>query len=241
MQKSTFVPRTFDRAQSRASGRGKIKNSRTARYRHFTFCISNFASRYERAAFTLIETVVAVAVISAAVVGPFALATRGIASASLSKNRLVAANLAQEGIELVRAVRDNNVLCDSLDGAVDGSWEWDRDPDGSGQFRNRNKIGVAWDRRTTISCSGSTVVSPLLDANSCEDSNLRLDPATGLYGYDLGDPETAFQRCVDIDQPGGPEDGINPTEMMDVTVAVTWNERGVARTVELTERMYNWR
>mgnify|MGYP001611185757 FL=1 len=42
--------------------------------------------------------------------GPISLATRGIVSAKFAKSRLVAANLAQEGLELVRKLRDDNIL-----------------------------------------------------------------------------------------------------------------------------------
>src|SRR3989344_1181853 len=50
------------------------------------------------AGFTLIETIVALAVITSAIVGPFTLATKGILHVSFAKNKLVAANLSQEGV-----------------------------------------------------------------------------------------------------------------------------------------------
>ena len=62
------------------------------------------------AGFTLLETIVALAIIAAAMSGPITLATRGILSAKFAKSRLVSANLSQEGLELVRKVRDDNIL-----------------------------------------------------------------------------------------------------------------------------------
>src|SRR3989344_3040419 len=67
--------------------------------------------------FTLLETIVALAVITAAVVGPVVLITSGLISFGFAKNKLIALNLAQEGLELVRAIRENNVLCEALKGA----------------------------------------------------------------------------------------------------------------------------
>ena len=76
--------------------------------------------------FTIIESIVALTIIIAAVIGPFMLISRGILSSKSAKNRLVAANLAQEGIEMIRYFRDSNVLasCVGPDGA-----DFDENPD----------------------------------------------------------------------------------------------------------------
>src|SRR3989344_5315664 len=60
--------------------------------------------------FTLIETLVAVTVLVAAIAGPLTIASRGLASANLARDQLIANFLAQEAIEFVRNTRDENVL-----------------------------------------------------------------------------------------------------------------------------------
>lgn len=60
--------------------------------------------------FTLIETLVAVTILTLAVVGPLFTANRAIVAAQMSRDQLTASYLAQEGIEYVRAVRDNEYL-----------------------------------------------------------------------------------------------------------------------------------
>ena len=77
--------------------------------------------------FTLLETIVALAVILSAMAGPISLATRGIFSAKFARSRLVSANLAQEGIELVRKIRDDNVFADRVwdSGIGVGDWQID--------------------------------------------------------------------------------------------------------------------
>src|SRR3989344_4359334 len=72
--------------------------------------------------FTLLETIVALAVITAVVVGPVVLITSGLISFGFAKNKLIALNLAQEGLELIRAVRENNILCDEIEGG--NNWDW---------------------------------------------------------------------------------------------------------------------
>lgn len=77
--------------------------------------------------FTLLETIVALAVILTAMAGPISLATRGIFSAKFARSRLLSANLAQEGIELVRKIRDDNILVDREwdTGIGIGDWQID--------------------------------------------------------------------------------------------------------------------
>ncbi len=194
--------------------------------------------------FTLLETVVALTVILAAVVGPVALITRGLFSFSFSKNKVIAANLAQEGLETIRLIRENNIACDSLNGPV--AWEWNRDPDGV--LMRRLKVGVDIQSHTTISCGSATIVTPRLSI-SCSDPLLfETDPLvenTGTYGYKSGTP-TIFSRCVEITSPPDePDRGdtpvIPPADQMDVVATVTWNEHGNERMLKLQERLYNWR
>jgi type II secretory pathway pseudopilin PulG len=60
--------------------------------------------------FTLIESVVAIFLLTVGTVGAFSLIQRTLAFTATSSSRLVAAYLAQEGIELVRNIRDSNYL-----------------------------------------------------------------------------------------------------------------------------------
>ncbi|MBZ9572491.1 prepilin-type N-terminal cleavage/methylation domain-containing protein [Patescibacteria group bacterium] len=77
--------------------------------------------------FTLLEVVVAIFIITVGIVGALALISQTISSARISSQRLIAAYLAQEGIEIVRSIRDTNwlegVVWNSGLGA--GSWEAD--------------------------------------------------------------------------------------------------------------------
>jgi len=60
--------------------------------------------------FTLIETLVAISLLTVGVVGSFSLMQRVTSFASISSSQLVASYLAQEGIETVRNIRDTNYL-----------------------------------------------------------------------------------------------------------------------------------
>src|SRR5262245_55314076 len=60
--------------------------------------------------FTLLETLVAVSILALAVSGPLFVASRAIVAAQTARDQLTASYLAQEGIEYVRAMPDNEYL-----------------------------------------------------------------------------------------------------------------------------------
>ena len=60
--------------------------------------------------FTLIESVVAIFMLTVGTVGAFSLIQKTLAFTSINSSRLAAAYLGQEGIELVRNIRDANYL-----------------------------------------------------------------------------------------------------------------------------------
>ena len=64
--------------------------------------------RQAKKGFTLIEVITVLLVVSLGMVGVLSLIVQNIQSQSLNKNTLIAYQLAQEGIELVRQVRDTN-------------------------------------------------------------------------------------------------------------------------------------
>jgi len=68
------------------------------------------ASGGKKCGFTLLETLAAVSVLTFAIVGPLTLAYYSIRSSSVSQNQLTAFYLAQEAIEYIKNLRDNNAL-----------------------------------------------------------------------------------------------------------------------------------
>ena len=66
--------------------------------------------KLNRQGFTLMEVIVALGVIIAALVGVMTLVTFSVSSIRVTKSRIIASNLAQEGLEIVRNIRDNNWL-----------------------------------------------------------------------------------------------------------------------------------
>ncbi len=65
-------------------------------------------NKLEKKAFTLIEVITILFIISLGMIGVLSLIVQNIQSQSLNKNTLIAYQLAQEGIEMIREVRDTN-------------------------------------------------------------------------------------------------------------------------------------
>lgn len=186
----------------------------------------------------MIETIVAVALLIGAVVGPIALITHALYSAPFSRNNVIAYNLAQEGIELMRTVRDDVVICHTL-GAVDLS--------SLGSLAPNYFEFDALDT-TTITCGPQTITVPKPTQRTAATCNTPVRvTGTGEYTYTTG-IATNFTRCVRACTPpnaapcNGAADGDIPAlEQGDIISTVSWMERGVLKRYTLRDRLYNWR
>jgi prepilin-type N-terminal cleavage/methylation domain-containing protein len=73
-------------------------------------CLPSAGGVKAHRAFTLIETMVAVTILTLAIAGPLFTASRAIVAAQNARDQLTASYLAQEGIEYVRMMRDDAYL-----------------------------------------------------------------------------------------------------------------------------------
>lgn len=77
--------------------------------------------------FTIIESIVAIFFLTIGIIGISTLISSFFNPLSFTSNRLVAAYLAQEGIEIIRNIRDTNLLEEENwdNGLISGNWEVD--------------------------------------------------------------------------------------------------------------------
>lgn len=173
--------------------------------------------------FTLLETMIAVTLLSVAIVAPMTLTAQSLGSAYYARDQVTAFYLGQEALETVRNVRDNNILANSQGTSLN---LLNGIPSTSGQpFR------VDARDNSMILCStdpGGVCISMQTDGT--------------LYGYNAGWVTTQFLRTVTacFVQAGGTCNG-TPTDEVKITVAVTWRSGGLQqRTVNLSENLYRW-
>jgi len=73
-------------------------------------------SKQNKKGFTLLEVIITIFIVSIGLIGILSLVNISLKGPALSKDRLIASGLAQEGIEIVRDIRKSNVNW--------GDWEW---------------------------------------------------------------------------------------------------------------------
>lgn len=169
-----------------------------------------------RRGFTLIETLVAITVVVTAMIGPLYAVQQSLNASRSAREQLIASSLAQEGVEFVRSIRDNNYLYVLKTGAT-RSWLFG--VDGSGGSANC----------TTATC----VVDPtqLTVTRTTTPQPLRLS-SNNLYNQAGSGTVTPYTRTIQITS-------VSSTEIV-LTVIVSWTSKGQARNVTITERLHDW-
>jgi len=160
--------------------------------------------------FSLLETTIAVAILVAAIIGPMALSSQSIRSASVAKNTIMASNLAQEGLELVKNIRFNN-------GLSDPKKDWMQ--------------GLA----TCGSANGCFIDPKDLDVGECSANcaPLKFDDALGLYNYDSGS-NTMFVRVIKTSNIGSGKVEVK------VSSSVRWSDKFGDHDFTLSTSMLDW-
>lgn len=174
---------------------------------------------------------VAVSLLSLAIVAPMSLATHSLASAYYARDQVTASYLAQEGIEAVRAARDANILQVSQGIVL------------SDGILNGIPIGQAFVVDTRFSPPSTWAWT------SCTANPLKTDGS--FFGYGTGpcvsnDPgwtSTYFYRTMTacFIQPSGSCDSSPQTDEIRLTATVSWASGGFkARSVTISENLYRW-
>ena len=182
--------------------------------------------------FTLLESMVAITILLTALGGPFVVTQLGLRTARQAGQELVAANLAQEGIEYVRYRRDTNAFTGGfIDGFAASPTECVADI-ARAQARTCVIDAISnsmYDYNDTFACSTDE------DVFSCP--FIKYDESSSLYGYDSGD-DSIYHRAVHMQITR--EEGGEPKEVK-VVSQVGWEDLGNQRTVTLEEYITDWR
>lgn len=96
------------------------KNKEKMETKKLSACYFLLATR--RKGFSFLEVIIAVFVLETGLLAGMTLITAGLRNSLDSRNQSIAGLLAQEGVELMRNLRDNNWV-DSSDSFVNGAWE----------------------------------------------------------------------------------------------------------------------
>ena len=169
--------------------------------------------------FTLVETLVAISILLVAIVGPMTIAARGLQTAFYAREQITAFMLAQEGVELVRMIRDQNALRTPPANWLSGI---------PGVCRNSNNGCGMHLRNDTVRNCNSQDCRLLYDDRA-------LGGRRGFYNYAAG-TESPFTRQIWV----RPVSGGNTREA-EVTVTVSWRSGLFVgeKEVTLQSRIFN--
>lgn len=165
--------------------------------------------RNSRSGQLLIESAIALTVLILALTGLFALSNQALGLTRVIAERYVAANLAGEGIELIKSVAERNVL----QGIAWDTGLQDTDPSEENCFYEMDYNES--DPILNDGCSGGPNLH-FLRFNDDEG-----DPGYGFYSYDKG-KETRFTRRIEIEL----KDAENANDIMHISSIVRWMRRG---------------
>lgn len=175
--------------------------------------IFNMSSQsHNKKGFTLIETLVAIAIIMLSVAGPLVIAQKGIASAVYARDQVISSYLAQDAVEYVRSIRDNNLI---------NNRQWLTNL--SECYPNKYcTVDTITGTKTTFTYGASNVAFPVLlyDGNN--------------YGYLPGGQNTSFKRSVNISDVGSS----NSNEAV-ITVEMYWKTGAFPQKFVIKEHIFN--
>lgn len=183
--------------------------------------------------FTLIEAMVAVTIVTLAVAGPLFTAGRAIVAAQISRQQLTASYLAQEGIEYVRAMRDNEYLAAYQAGGTNVSttaWSNFLSGGGEGSIAQCRSTACTLDPTRSMGTGSGFSLEPC-SGGSCAPLYL----TNGVYSQQsglAGAVQTPFTRTVRAVDVSSNDERIVST--------VSWSFHGIPYSVTVTDHLTPW-
>ncbi len=182
-------------------------------------------NRDKKRGFTLVETLVAVSILSISILGTFTAVQNGLQNSTFAKDQITAFYLTQEVMEYMRNIRDENAL-HSISAVSSGgssiSWLHGLSEIGSDPCYFGNTCTLDSPRKTLATCSGSWGSCPYLNEDS----------TSGLFGYTGGWPVSRFQREIQFQS-------INAHEII-INVSITWKSGSFVKTFKGGQSLMDW-
>ena len=169
--------------------------------------------KQKKPAFSLIEIIIVLFIISMGLIGILSLIVQNIQSQDYNKNNLIATQLSQEGIELIRRIRDNNFKQDF-------------------DFN----FGLAGASGEIVSyCFDYNDSAPTISSEACL---LRLD-GDGFYVHETVGISSGFSRLIKVELIDD-EESLAVGVALKVISEVYWQRRGGTSSYTTETWLYDW-
>ncbi len=191
--------------------------------------------------FTFVELLVSFAVMTIAMLGIFSFIIQNIRVQRVNKDYLIASMLSQEGLEIVRSIRDQTWLEEPVPPALaPETWDYL-----VGLYSNDDFIvdPVNWRAEANVADVATITDDPVCRLNL---------PVAGVYQHGGAGTPTRFYRLIkiipgpDLDNDGIADftpdvDGDGVADYVNVISRVEWSSRGHIRSYITETLLYDWR
>lgn len=205
--------------------RGFTQTPNSKNFTVFVFGATKKEKLNSMGGFTLIETLVAVAIFASAITGLIAITAGGVANTNFVKNKFTAGYLAMEGAELIRNLRDTTAIANPA-----ATWE-EVLSSFSACFAPNSCYLDAFEINTPLVCP----------SEGCD--FMTYQESTGQFHYngiDISDNLLSiFRRRITVEMVP-PADSVNPPSEIRVTSAVDWLQGTKTHTVTYSYNLKNW-
>lgn len=191
----------------------------------------NKFTRLKSKGFTVVESLVAISILSLSILSTFASVKNGIQSSTQVKDQIISFYLAQEGIEYIKNIRDENALF-SINEVANSrpprSWLYGISSVGGDPcyFGKTCVIDSYRGRAGIASCTGGFGSCPNLSQDTGAVSGTK-----GLYGYTAGWSATTFKREIQLVQN-------SPTEIT-VVLSMSWRTMGKNMSFQIKQLLFD--
>ena len=197
--------------------------------------LNNMKKRKQQSGFTLIETLIAVLILTLSIGGLLSLAAGGFYSVRYARNQIVANNLLQESLEYVRNSRDTAFI----QGLAWDAWQDTLQVDSNG-----SQTGV--DTDGCFNTNGCTInpynTGAHVKACGTTCANILYFPDNAFYGYNDTYPftsisasyQTSFVRKIRM-----APSSTNPDQVV-VIGTITWQNGSSTKTISQNMLITNW-
>lgn len=173
--------------------------------------------------FTILESIVAIAILSLSISGAFSAVQQSLSQAVIAKDEVKAFYLAQEAIEIIRNKRESSQLARINSGS--GSWL-----DGITQGGDGIHI-CPFGNTCSVDATNFQIFNCGIGGWGTCPQNLKQDPTTYLYNYATGS-DTNFKREIQIES-------ITANEIA-IAVRVSWTKGLTPFEFKAKTLLFNW-